>query len=234
MIVTEVLPRTLDSVDLEADPVAARAWLRGRYAGPSEAWVRINMVASVTGAGVGADGTSDGLTGGADRAILAAIRAESDVVLVGAESVRAEGYVLPRTAALAILTRTGDLGNPTWDAAERGRVFVLCSQEAAAQVHDRVGGWATVLSAPGATLSPHVAVALLAERGLLRVVVEGGPHVASDAVAAGVVDEVCVTVAPRISPAAQPFLRVNDMLDTRVAGHLVDEVGFSYLRLRTR
>ena len=54
--------------------------------------------------------------------------------------------------------------------------------------------------------------------------------------AAGVIDEYCVTVAPVIEPAHEPFLRVGDAQrpHTEVTGMLVDEAGFSYLRLRAQ
>src|SRR5690606_35852114 len=78
------------------------------YHPPRYVWLRTNLVASANGSAAGSDGTSETLTAGADRRILGIIRRIADTVLVGAESVRAEGYVMPRTAKLVIVTASGD------------------------------------------------------------------------------------------------------------------------------
>jgi riboflavin biosynthesis pyrimidine reductase len=65
---------------------------------------------SLDGSAAGPDGTSASLTTGRDRAVLGAIRAESDLVLVGAATLRAEPSLVPRRTRLAVLTRSGDLG----------------------------------------------------------------------------------------------------------------------------
>ncbi|MGN6325983.1 dihydrofolate reductase family protein [Pseudolysinimonas sp.] len=71
----------------------------------------MNLVVSLDGSAVGPDGTSSSLTTGADRAVLGAIRAESDVVLVGAATLRAEPQLVPRTTPLAVLSRSGRIGS---------------------------------------------------------------------------------------------------------------------------
>jgi riboflavin biosynthesis pyrimidine reductase len=50
----------------------------------------------------------------------------------------------------------------------------------------------------------------------------------------GIIDEYCITVAPALTPADHPFLGINDAVETEIAGHLVDDTGFTYLRLRAR
>ena len=109
MIVTELSPRSLDTIDIDADRDAARAWIAARYGSAEAETVRLNMITSLTGSAVGGDGTSETLTGGADRLILSAIRAAADAVIVGAQTVRAESYLLPRSATLAVVTRSGSL-----------------------------------------------------------------------------------------------------------------------------
>jgi 5-amino-6-(5-phosphoribosylamino)uracil reductase len=76
----------LDDVDLD-----------DAYAAPDR-WVRGLMVSSVDGA-VEVDGSSSGLSGPADRRVLSHLRGTADVVLVGAQSVRAEGWHPPRPSA---------------------------------------------------------------------------------------------------------------------------------------
>jgi riboflavin biosynthesis pyrimidine reductase len=149
---------------------------------------------SLDGSAAGPDGTSSSLTMGADRAVLGAIRAESDLVLVGAATLRAEPHLVPRSTRLAVLSRSGDLG----DAVLRPDDLVLD--------------------------------ALPERRG--RIVCEGGPTVVAELLAAGLVDEVCLTTVPRIvggtplppfGGAAVPELQLRQLL--------VDDAGVSYARL---
>src|SRR5437899_1114982 len=76
----QLLPRYAEEVDLDAT-----------YAVPDRPHLRANMVASVDGA-ASADGRSGGLSGPADKALFATLRGLTDVVLVGAGTVRAENY----------------------------------------------------------------------------------------------------------------------------------------------
>src|SRR6478752_1965536 len=54
-------------------------------------WVRVNFVSSVDGAAT-VDGLSGGLGGDADHRVFGLLRRLCDVVLVGAGTIRAEGY----------------------------------------------------------------------------------------------------------------------------------------------
>src|SRR3546814_12193255 len=103
-----------------------RAWLETVYASDAARFVRLNMIASLTGTAAGSDGTSDTLTSPTDRAILGIIRSSADVVLVGAATVRAERYLLPRRARLAVVTTTGDLGSHRPQRSDARRVGHEC------------------------------------------------------------------------------------------------------------
>ncbi|BDV30635.1 dihydrofolate reductase family protein [Microbacterium terricola] len=238
MIVTEVVPRTGASTDVTSDE--GRTWIAERYARPDPAYVRLNMITSLTGSAAGSDGTSETLTNRVDRRILGVLRADADVVVVGAQSVRAEGYVVPRTARLAIVTGSGDLAGHRLSleaGASPDRVLIVCPQSRADEIAARVlphGVQVVAVPDDGGRLQPAAIVAALAERGLRRLVCEGGPTLAAQFAEAGLIDEYCVTVAPALEPAAHAFLPVQRRLATDVAGMLVDEAGFSYLRLRVR
>ncbi|KAA9087388.1 hypothetical protein F6B42_08700 [Microbacterium radiodurans] len=191
----------------------------------------MNMVATLTGAAAGGDGTSDSITSPTDRTVLGVIRRAADVVVVGAATVRAEGYVVPRTASLAIVSRTGRIDGHRLAAASVGRVVLLVPESAAASPPE---GVEVVRVGPGPDIAPREVLASLAERGWRRVVCEGGPALAAQFAAAGLIDEYCVTVAPSLTPAERPFLPLGTHVETDVAGMIVDEAGFSYLRLRAR
>lgn len=61
-------------------------------------WLRANMVSGLDGA-ARLSGLSEGLSSQTDKRIFGVLRALSDVVLVGAETVRAEGYRPARARA---------------------------------------------------------------------------------------------------------------------------------------
>lgn len=54
-------------------------------------------------------GKSDGLTWAEDRALLGALRRNSEIVLTSGLTARRESLRMPKTAKLAIMSRTGDL-----------------------------------------------------------------------------------------------------------------------------
>jgi riboflavin biosynthesis pyrimidine reductase len=191
VIVRPVWPDPGEPIETTAPD--ARERLRALYRAPETDWIRLNLVVSLDGSAVGADGTSRSLSRGADRAVLGAVRAESDLVLVGAATLRAEPGLVPRTTRLAVLTRSGDLGT-------------------------------AVLRADDLVLHR-----LPERRG--RIVAEGGPTVAAELLAAGLVDEICLTTVPVLvgGTALPPF---GGAVADGFALHrlLVDDAGATYAR----
>jgi riboflavin biosynthesis pyrimidine reductase len=236
--VTEIVPRTLESATVGDDATAE--WMSQRYRLGDGPFLRLNMITTITGATAGADGTSETITSRTDRFVLGAIRRNADVVLVGAETVRAEGYLLPKTARLAVVTSTGDLGVDKLSAAgreDRPPALVLCPLALVDDIRHRLGSApAEVIAVPSDDdrLDPAAIVSTLHAHGLQRIVCEGGPALASQFVEAGLVDEVCATVSPVLEPARHPFITLTERIESTVAGMLVDDAGFSYLRLRLR
>lgn len=235
VLLTELSPRTLAAVDTDGDQHVARDWIDERYASVADDTVRLNMITSLTGSAVGSDGTSETLTGGADRLILRAIRAAADAVVVGAQTVRAEGYLLPRSTTLAVVTRSGSLeGLRVPNEQQQHPLLVLCPQSRISTVEASVSHLrAEVIGLPAEEPGPAQIVDALRGRGLRRLVCEGGPSLARQFATAGIVDEFCITVAPALTPAEHPFLGIHTAVETEVAGHLVDDAGFTYLRLRS-
>jgi riboflavin biosynthesis pyrimidine reductase len=234
LLLRAVLPDAGEAHDLATDD--GRAWVEAVYAPPPGPHVRLNMITTLTGSAVGADGTSETLSNRVDRTVLGVIRAASDAVLVGAQTVRAEGYVVPRRTNLAIVTATGDLSGHDLDAGT-DRVWLVCPASRAEDVHRRAGmPRAHVVAVDDEHLAPRSILDALAGRGLTRIVCEGGPTLAGAFAGAGVIDEYCITLAPVLEPARSPFLvpAGHSRPDTDVTGMLVDEAAFSYLRLRPR
>jgi riboflavin biosynthesis pyrimidine reductase len=196
--------------------------LAALYAPPPGRHVRANMVASVDGGAWGPDHRSGTINDAADWRVFRVLRALADVVLVGAGTARAEGYTaldvprgLERLRAgrgpieLAVVTRSGRL--PASLAGRERPPYVLTGAHgagvAAASVPaDRIlvvgpdgaarHGEPPTPRAPASGPDLRAGLAALAERGLDRVLCEGGPRLLADLLALDLVDELCVTTTP--------------------------------------
>jgi riboflavin biosynthesis pyrimidine reductase len=195
--VRQLLPRLLD----EVDPAALYA-ADLRPAPADRPWVLVNMIASVDG-GTAVDGRSGSLGGPGDKAVFAAIRAVADVVLVGAGTVRAEGYGPTRTGArIAVVTASGDLSPDLRLFAER-QLVVTCERCPAAR-REALAAVADVIVAGDERVDVRAALAALGERGASVVLCEGGPSLNGQLVADDLVDEWCLTLSPLLVGGASP------------------------------
>lgn len=213
---------------------AGRARLLELYAPPRRDWVRCNFVSSVTGSAEGGDGTSESLTSRLDRRILGVIREQADLVLVGAQSVRAEGYRAPRTSALAIVTASGRLeGHRIGDIPDPDRVLVLCPASAAATAAASLPG-AGIVTIPdkAGRLAVEDVLAAVRARGHRSLVCEGGPSLAAQLVAEQLVDELCLSTAPLLTASTLPTLGEDPFapVPVRLKRLLVDAHSTLYAR----
>lgn len=206
MRLRRLLPDPTTAFDL--DDADAQAALDELYHPPRARWLRLNFIASVNGSVAGSDGTSHSLTNRTDRRILGAIRRAADVVLVGAGSVRTEGYFLPRSRPLAIVTGSGDLrGHHIPADVEEGRVIVLCPQDALDALKSSLDERpVTVITLPGPSIPFNSAIAALRDLGHESIVCEGGPSLSAQLVAESLVDELCLSTSPQLVPLSQPVL----------------------------
>ena len=237
MILTSVVPSAADAERIDLDDDGALQSLAALYAPPRAEWLRLNLVSSVNGSAAGGDGTSDSLTNRADRTILRAIRSLADVVLVGAASVRAEGYHVPRSSRLAVLTGTGDLdGHRVRSDIEPGRLLVICPAGAVAQVEASLDGAAAaeiiVVDDVGGRVAPADVIARLRGRGLAHIVCEGGPSLAGQLLDAEIVDELCLSTGPVITTAQLPLFGSTGVVERRLelSQLLVDDRSGLYAR----
>jgi riboflavin biosynthesis pyrimidine reductase len=177
-----------------------------------EGLVRANMVASLDGAVRDSHGVSGGLSSPTDKQIFASLRGACDVVLVGAGTLRKEGYGPARpgpdrmrvrrargqagTPPIAVVSRSLDLdlSSPFFREAS-ARPVIVTVEAAPAEDRMRVGDIADVIVAGEDDVDMAAALDELTKRGLTRVLCEGGPHLLSDLAASGRLDELCLTVA---------------------------------------
>jgi riboflavin biosynthesis pyrimidine reductase len=126
--------------------------LLARYAWPRGRWIRLNMVVATDGQAAGHDGTSHTITSDHDRHLLRSVRNQADVVVLGAASVRAEGWFMPTRGDLVIVTRSPNLPDGCPDP-QRARVAQLDDLASVVREYDHVlfEGGATVASTMIAT-----------------------------------------------------------------------------------
>lgn len=174
--------------------------------------VRVNFVSSIDGAATH-DGLSGGLSGPADKRRFELLRRVCDVVLVGAGTVRDEGYGpmrvseasarwrvehgMPEHPVFAIVSGHLDLdpGSRVFTEAPV-RPIVVTSGRASAL--DRFEGLADLIVAGEQHVDLVAALESIRGRGLTRVLCEGGPTLFGSLLAADAVDELCITIAPSL------------------------------------
>lgn len=159
-----------------------------RYADlpPDRPWLRLNMVATVDGSAVGADGLSGSINTGADHRVFALLRAWADVILVGAGTVAAEGYAAPQTEPAWARLRDGRSPHPA---------MAVVTNRGLPEDFDTSGGGDAFAIPVGDDGLPGV-VAQLHDRGYQHVLAEGGPTLAGELLNTGQFDELCLTTSP--------------------------------------
>jgi riboflavin biosynthesis pyrimidine reductase len=189
------------------------AGLADAYRAPAGRYLRVNFVGSLDGA-ISVEGRSGGLGSEGDRRVFRTLRALADAVLVGAGTAAAEGYH-PITADSALGRLRAELGRPevapivvvsrrvslspddqlVTDAIAPTYLVTCAAYAPDRQAALRAAGVEVLVCGDDEVDLPTARDAL-AERGLLQLVCEGGPALFRAALAAGVVDELDLSIAP--------------------------------------
>lgn len=167
----------------------------------------------------------------ADRFVMALLRACADAVLVGAGTLRAEprhvwlaehvdpdrreaygelrrALGLQREPELFVLTVSGHI-DPTATALERGAI-VLTSERGAGRLRDRLPeASSVVVLAERAEIPAASVVRAVRERGHRRVLTEGGPTVIGWLLRERLLDEMFLTLSPRLAGRAPGAARMG-------------------------
>ena len=247
MIVQRVLPPP-------AGPVEALSLYGNddRRAPNGRPYVVVNMVTSIDGA-TAVDGVTAALGSPTDRAIFLYLRDMADAVLVGAATVRAEQYGPARTSPqvqaerltrgqspkppIVVVSRSVnfDWDTPFFvDAAPRP-ILLLPADTDLRQLR-RARQRAEVIAAGNGTVDLPTALRELRDRGLKILLCEGGPTLNTEMLRAQLIDELCLTIAPLLTPGDQPrgiFAPAADNPSLSLAvAHVLEEKSFLYIRYR--
>ena len=177
--------------------------------------VRSNFVTSLDGSVQGPNGLSGSINTTSDQRVFGLQRAHADAILVGAGTVRAEGYRgvdladwqrtiraaegLDDFATLVIVSGSLDLdpavsGHPSEETGPVAIITVGARTEAELERFRSTG--CTVVQQQGVRIDLGEALDWLAAQGLRRVLCEGGPNLHRELLAGGHLDELSLTFAP--------------------------------------
>ncbi|MEV0645923.1 pyrimidine reductase family protein [Phytomonospora sp. NPDC050363] len=179
--------------------------------------LRVNFVTSADGA-VTVEGESAGLSSGADKRVFKILRMLCDVLVVGAGTVRAEGYEdlrldekrvawrrdhdLAEQPVMAVVSAALDLdpASPLFTRAPV-RPLVFTSANAPSERRGALSEVAEIVDCGESTVDFATMRRELSERGLNQMLCEGGPHILGELTAADSLDELCLTLAPLLAGA---------------------------------
>lgn len=179
-------------------------------------WLRVGMVTSADGSATDEQGWTAGLGGEADFRVFRTLRALADGILVGAATIRTghvgphrlradlrarrDGIGKPGPAPIIVVTGSLDLDwrLPLFTSAESPTLIATCAAALdGAVVPDALRPY--VFVAGSGSVDLDLAVRELRDRfGLRHLLCEGGPELATRLIRAGLVDELCLNVAPTL------------------------------------
>jgi riboflavin biosynthesis pyrimidine reductase len=242
--VRALLPDPASSVEL-TDAYAIPA-----LNGDGRPFVRCNMITSMDGA-ISVQGRSGMLGGPGDRLVFETLRSLTDVVLVGAGTMRSEAYGPARLSEdhrrqrlargqspvppIAVVTGSANLdwSSPFFVDAEE-RPIVITTSRSDRGALDRAGEVADVVVLEGERVNPEEAIEHLGGRGFRSVLLEGGPGLNADVVHAGALHELCLTMSPRLVAGDGPRVLAGPELTAPLKlelTHLLEDDGFLFSRL---
>lgn len=212
--------------------------------GPRDRWVAVNFVSSLDG-GIEIDGRSAGLSTPADRRVFELGHDLADVVLLGSGTALAEDYPglrpdavtadrrrrhgLSEVAPLAVVT-SGTLPADATSIVDVQvpTIVITCAAAPAPQQEAWRAAGAEVLLAGDGTVDLPLVLTRLADHGHRRIDCEGGPHLVGTLLAADLVDEFRLSIAPlAVAGRAGRVATSADPLDSprgfEIASLLVDD-----------
>jgi riboflavin biosynthesis pyrimidine reductase len=215
---------------LSADQVA------DLYAPEARRWLRVNFVSTIDGAATGSDQRSGSINTDADQVVFALLRRLSDIVVVGAGTVRAEGYPSlqaddPRAPRLVVVSHSGAVPQSVCGGPE-GSVLFVTRENADPRNLERsreLLGPDFVLTAGRESVDLLAMRHMLEDKGFRQILCEGGPALFGSMLDAGVVDELALTWSPRLVAGSHKSILSGAPRDVAMTPLLLLEEGGSVL-----
>lgn len=198
------------------------------YAVPSTPWLRVNMISTVDGAATGPDGKSGGINNAVDKRVFDSLRRLCDCVVVGAGTARDEGY-RPFTKPLVLVSRRGEVPSRLRDAPAGSVLMATCAAAEHLDETRALLGDDQVLVLGQHRVDLAELKVTLVDRGFTSLLSEGGPQLLRGLLAEGVVDELDLTVVPRLLAGEHPRITNGPPVDLPLTLALLLEDGGTLL-----
>ncbi|HSK95455.1 MAG TPA: dihydrofolate reductase family protein [Euzebyales bacterium] len=178
--------------------------------------LRLNMIASVDGRATDREGVTAELGSEGDQELFRTLRALADGVLVGAATVRVEGYGphrlradlaerrrrdgRPDPAAIIVVSRSLDLDpqSPMFTEARTPTIVLTCAA-APADRRAALAGAEIIVAGEDSVDLRTAFDELVARYDIRHVLCEGGPTLNRSLLEARLVDELCLTITPQMT-----------------------------------
>ena len=220
----------------EATTVADAYGVSRRRHPDGRPWIGLCMVTSIDGS-TAVYGNSHALSSPADLSVLVGLRKISDVIIVGAATVRLEGYGPPSKPGLAVgvVTRAANLSQDvdlTSKLFTSGSGFLIIPQDANldddATAKIASAEIKTVRSGRGSVDLP----AAMRQIDGTFAQLEGGAALNAAMFAADLVDEINITISPRVVGGGGPRLSSSapEMMHRYEIEHVLEDDGFLFVR----
>jgi len=200
------IERLFDAADPPPDPPDLYARIEPVKLPPERPVVWLNMVATADGKTLqGPRGsTAKGLGSATDQLLMRRIQSQADAAIIGAGTLRPGHVIYEPRLWRAVVTASGDLppGNRFFTDAP-GRAVILAPETLSAERRAALSSLALLRVLPGRRVDVLEGVRLLRrEFGIRRLLLEGGAALNWEFFAADIVDELFLTVAPKIKGGA--------------------------------
>jgi riboflavin biosynthesis pyrimidine reductase len=196
--------------------------LAERYRPPSLPWLRVNRVSTLDGAATGDSGKSGSINNDADKRVFDLLRAQADAIVVGAGTARTEGYG-PGSTPIVVVSRRGLVPELLQGAPAGAVLLVTCSESLGLDEGRETLGSDQVIVAGESQVDLAAMKAALVDRDLRNLLSEGGPHLVRDLLAAGAVDELCLTWVPQVVGGEHPRILEGAPVDASMRLELLLE-----------
>ncbi len=217
-------------------------------------WVLANMVCGIDGS-TAVGGRVGPLSSATDRQLFVDLRSVADVVLVGAGTARREGYGpirlsttrrlrraadgRPPVPRMAIVSRSLELGDAAGAlGASKGgdRALVVTCEASPRATRDQLDATADILVAGTDRVEIASALRDMRRSGVDIVLCEGGPTLLGELLAAGAVDELCLTLTPVVGgdPLPVAVLPAGSGISRGRLAHVLEADGDLFLRYLLR
>ncbi|WP_158894368.1 pyrimidine reductase family protein [Amycolatopsis anabasis] len=219
---------------------------------PTDPWVQVNFVSSADGA-VTIDNKSEGLSHPADKRVFLLGRDLADVILVGAGTVRTEGYNgwkpgkarrerrerlgLSRVPPIAVVTGSANIdpASPLLTDTWVPPIIITTARAPEKRRAALAEAGAQLIIAGEQLVDLRVALTELAHLGLRRIDCEGGPHLFGELIAEDLVDQLCLTISPNLvggGPDRIALGRLSSAPRRLELASILHEDGFTMMRYR--